>query len=275
MALAAFAGYFYFLGDEDENKSYQEGEDLQFLMLGVDSLDAKKADNARSDTIMVVNVDGKTGKVNIISIPRDTYTKIKGYKKTKINHSFKYGGSELTLDTVNNLLGTDIKYYVTVDYRFVEDVVDKIGGVDVDVPIDMKYEDPTADPPLTIDIKAGRQNLKGYDAIGFLRFRKGYKDADLGRVKAQQQFMSAILSKMKEPKTLVRAPLLLGSYINYTENNIPVKKLVKIAAKMRNITSEDINTNTLPGTPKYIGGVSYFIPNENKIQVMLLEYNFK
>ena len=275
LALAAFAGYFYFLGDEDENKTYQEGEDLQFLMLGVDSLDAKKADNARSDTIMVVNVDGKTGKVNIISIPRDTYTKIKGYKKTKINHSFKYGGSELTLDTVNNLLGTDIKYYVTVDYRFVEDVVDKIGGVDVDVPIDMKYEDPTADPPLTIDIKQGRQTLKGYDAIGFLRFRKGYKDADLGRVKAQQQFMSAILSKMKEPKTLVRAPLLLGSYINYTENNIPVKKLVKIAAKMRNITSEDINTNTLPGTPKYIGGVSYFIPNENKIQVMLLEYNFK
>ncbi|WP_062551409.1 LCP family protein [Peptoniphilus phoceensis] len=275
LALAAFAGYFYFLGDEDENKSYQEGEDLQFLMLGVDSLDAKNANNARSDTIMVVNVDGKTGKVNIISIPRDTYTNIKGYKKTKINHSFKYGGSELTLDTVNNLLGTDIKYYVTVDYRFVEDVVDKIGGVEVDVPIDMKYEDPTADPPLTIDIKQGRQTLKGYDAIGFLRFRKGYKDADLGRVKAQQQFMSAILSKMKDPKTLVKAPLLLGSYINYSENNIPVKKLVKIAAKMRNITSEDINTNTLPGTPKYIGGVSYFIPNENKIKVMLLEYNFK
>lgn len=275
LALAAFAGYFYFLGDEDENKSYQEGEDLQFLMLGVDSLDAKNANNARSDTIMVVNVDGKTGKVNIISIPRDTYTNIKGYKKTKINHSFKYGGSELTLDTVNNLLGTDIKYYVTVDYRFVEDVVDKIGGVEVDVPIDMKYEDPTADPPLTIDIKQGRQTLKGYDAIGFLRFRKGYKDADLGRVKAQQQFMSAILSKMKDPKTLVKSPLLLGSYINYTENNIPVRKLVKIAAKMRNITSEDINTNTLPGTPKYIGGVSYFIPNENKIKVMLLEYNFK
>lgn len=275
LALAAFAGYFYFLGDEDENKSYQEGEDLQFLMLGVDSLDAKNANNARSDTIMVVNVDGKTGKVNIISIPRDTYTKIKGYKKTKINHSFKYGGSELTLDTVNNLLGTDIKYYVTVDYRFVEDVVDKIGGVEVDVPIDMNYEDPTADPPLKIDIKQGRQTLKGYDAIGFLRFRKGYKDADLGRVKAQQQFMSAILSKMKDPKTLVKSPLLLGSYINYTENNIPVKKLVQVAAKMRNITSEDINTSTLAGTPKYIGGVSYFIPNENKIQVMLLEYNFK
>lgn len=275
LALGGVAGYFYFFEGEDANKIDQAGEDLQFLMLGVDSLDAKKADNARSDTIMVVNLDGETGKVNIISIPRDTYTKIKGYKKTKINHSFKYGGSELTLDTVNKLLGTDIKYYVTVDYRFVEDVVNKIGGVEVDVPIDMKYQDPTADPPLTIDIKAGRQNLKGYDAIGFLRFRKGYKDADLGRVKAQQQFMSAILSKMKEPKTLVKAPLLLSSYVSYTENNIPVKKLIKIAAKMRHVTSEDIVTNTLPGAPKYMGGVSYFIPNENKIKVMLLENNFK
>lgn len=275
LALIGFAGYFYFLNDNEEDKIDDGKENLQFLMLGVDSLDSREADNARSDTIMVVNVDCKSGKVNIISIPRDTYSSIKGYKKTKINHSFKYGGSELTLDTVNNLLGTDIKYYVTVDYRFVEDVVDKIGGVTVDVPLDMNYEDPTADPPLKIDIKEGTQTLKGNDAIGFLRYRKGYPDADLGRVKAQQQFMSSLLSKMKEPKTLLKAPLLMSSYVNYSENNIPAKKLAKIAIKMRGITSEDIVTNTLPGIPKYMGGVSYFVPDDNKIQVMLLENNFK
>ncbi|MDU2115741.1 MAG: LCP family protein [Peptoniphilus lacydonensis] len=275
LALIGFAGYFYFLNDNEEDKIDDGKENLQFLMLGVDSLDSRKADNARSDTIMVVNVDCKSGKVNIISIPRDTYSSIKGYKKTKINHSFKYGGSELTLDTVNNLLGTDIKYYVTVDYRFVEDVVDKIGGVTVDVPLDMNYEDPTADPPLKIDIKEGTQTLKGNDAIGFLRYRKGYPDADLGRVKAQQQFMSSLLSKMKEPKTLLKVPLLMSSYVNYSENNIPAKKLAKIAIKMRGITSEDIVTNTLPGIPKYMGGVSYFVPDDNKIQVMLLENNFK
>ena len=162
-----------------------------------------------------------------------------------------------------------------MDYRFVEDVVDKIGGVTVDVPLDMNYEDPTADPPLKIDIKEGTQTLKGNDAIGFLRYRKGYPDADLGRVKAQQQFMSSLLSKMKEPKTLLKAPLLMSSYVNYSENNIPAKKLAKIAIKMRGITSEDIVTNTLPGIPKYMGGVSYFVPDDNKIQVMLLENNFK
>ena len=80
---------------------------------------------------------------------------------------------------------------------------------------------------------------------------------------------------MKEPKTLIKAPLLLGSYINYSENNIPVKKLIKVAANMRGINTEDITTNTLPGSPKYMGGVSYFVPNEKKIKVMLLEYNFK
>ena len=67
----------------------------------------------RTDTIMVAHYEPSLDEMTVISIPRDTYTKIKGYKKTKINHSFKYGGSKLTLDTVNNLLGTDIKYYVT------------------------------------------------------------------------------------------------------------------------------------------------------------------
>ena len=72
LALGGFAAYYYFFEGEDADKIDEGGENLQFLMLGVDSLDSKKADNARSDTIMVVNLDGKTGKVNIISIPRDT-----------------------------------------------------------------------------------------------------------------------------------------------------------------------------------------------------------
>lgn len=274
LSLCALAGYYYFIYPSEEGKTDDGVDNLQFLMLGVDSLDSKKADNARSDTIMIVNVNPKTKGVNIISIPRDTYADIRGYKKQKINHSFKYGGSELTLDTVNNLLGTNIKYYMTIDYRFVEDVVDKLGGITVDVPIDMKYEDPTADPPLKIDIGAGTQNLNGHDAIGFLRFRKGYKDADLGRVKAQQQFMSALLNKIKDPKSMVRLPLLIGPYLSYSENNIPIKKLAEVGISMKGISSENINTNTLPGVPKYMNGVSYFIMDEKKANVMLKNNGF-
>lgn len=274
LVLCAMAGYYYFLSPSEEGKNDVGGENLQFLLLGVDSLDSKKAENARSDTIMIVNVEPDSKNVNIISIPRDTYTSIRGYKKQKINHSFKYGGSELTLDTVNNLLGTDIKYYMTVDYRFVESVVDKLGGITVDVPIDMKYEDPTADPPLKIDINAGTQNLNGHDAIGFLRFRKGYVNQDLGRVHAQQQFMSAMLSKLKDPKAMIRLPLLLGPYINYSENNIPLKKFIEVGLSMKGISSENINTNTLPGVPKYMNNVSYFVMNERQANVMLKNNGF-
>ncbi|MGI5948831.1 LCP family protein [Peptoniphilus sp.] len=275
LGLGLVAAYFYFFDEKDSEKLNTNGEGLQFLLLGVDSLDAKNADNARSDTIMIVNVNPKDSSVNIISIPRDTYTAIKGYKNQKINHSFKYGGTELTLDTVNNLLGTNINHYITIDYRFVEAVVDALGGITVDVPIDMKYDDPTADPPLHIDIDQGRRNLNGHDAVGFLRFRKGYANADLGRVEAQQQFMSAMFSKIKDPKIILKTPKLMSAYVNYSENNMSAKELMKLAFSMKNMTSENIKTSTLPGYPKYKGGVSYYIMNENEADVVLVNAGFK
>lgn len=275
LGLGLVAAYFHFFDEKDTEKLNVNGDGLQFLLLGVDSLDSRNADNARSDTIMIINVNPKDSSVNIISIPRDTYAAISGYKNQKINHSYKYGGTELTLDTVNNLLGTNIKHYITIDYRFVESVVDDLGGITVDVPIDMKYEDPTADPPLHIDINKGTQTLNGNDAVGFLRFRKGYANADLGRVQAQQQFMGALFSKVKDPKIILSTPKLLSSYVNYSENNMSTKELLKLAFSMKNMTREGITTNTLPGYPKYKGGVSYYIMDENEADVMLVNAGFK
>lgn len=275
LGLGLVAAYFYFFDDKDIEKLNTNGEGLQFLLLGVDSLESKNANNARSDTIMIVNVNPKDSSVNLISIPRDTYASIRGYKNQKINHSFKYGGTELTLDSVNNLLGTNIKHYITIDYRFVESVVNNLGGITVDVPMDMKYDDPTANPPLHIDIEEGTQTLDGNQAVGFLRFRKGYVNADLGRVEAQQQFMGALFSKAKEPTTLLKAPLLMGSYVNYSENNMAVKELIKLAVSMKDMSTDDIKKYTLPGYPKYKGGVSYYIMNEHDTDVMLVNAGFK
>lgn len=272
--LLVVAFYIYKTSNEDSSDKL-DSNNFQFLLLGVDSLDQKKAESTRSDTIMIVNMNLSSGEVNLISIPRDTYAEMRGYKKQKINHSYNYGGSKFTLETVNNLLGTNIKYYMTMDYEFVEDVVDKIGGVRVNVPIDMKYEDPTANPPLTIDLKEGDQVLNGYQAIGFLRFRKGYKDADLGRVKAQQQFMKALLSEVKTPKTIFKLPLLFSSYVNYTENNIPFSILTKVGIAARKVSTDGIESTTLPGVPKYIKKVSYFIMDEDSADALLERMGFK
>lgn len=251
-------------------------KNIQFLLLGVDSLKSKEAENTRSDTIMLVNFNMERGNINIVSVPRDTRTSIKGRKyKEKINHSYNYGGAELTLNTVNELLGTDIKYYLTVDYTFVKDIVNTIGGVTVDVPMDMKYEDPTATPPLYIDLKKGTQRLNGDEALQFLRFRKGYIDQDLGRVQAQQQFVSAFIKELKNPKNIIKVPSMLNSYDRNTQSNMPLSAIGKMGLNMRSFSSENINTTTLPGEPKTINHLSYVILNEAGTEKVLKEMGFK
>lgn len=250
-------------------------KNVEFLLLGVDSLDSSKAESARSDTIMVVSMDLETGNANLMSIPRDTYAKIEGYNNQKINHSYNYGGSELTLKTVNTLLGTNIPYYITMDYSFVEDIVDIIGGVTVDVPVKMDYEDPWADPPLSIHLESGVQNLNGNQALQFLRFRKGYANQDLGRVQAQQQFVSAFIEKVKSPSTMIKGPMLLKSYDRYTESNMPFSQVVKIGINVRKFSTDNISTDTLPGYPRYQGGVSYFFIDQKKTDSILQSMGLK
>lgn len=250
-------------------------DNIQFLLLGVDSLDSASATNTRSDTIMLVNMNLENGSADLISIPRDTYASIEGYNNQKINHSYNYGGSDLTLQTVNNLLGTDIKYYITMDYSFVEDVVNIIGGVTVDVPIKMDYEDPWADPPLSIHLEPGVQSLNGNESLQFLRFRKGYTNQDLGRVQAQQQFVSAFINKVKSPSTFVKAPILLKSYDKYTDSNMPFSQIVKLGLNVRKFSTENITTNTLPGYPGYRNKVSYFFVNQNKTDELLRTMGIK
>lgn len=250
-------------------------KNVSFLLLGVDSLDSNTDSNTRSDTIMVVNMNLESGDVNLISIPRDTYASIDGYGKQKINHSYNYGGPELTLKTVNNLLGTNLEHYVTLSYGFVGDVVDIVGGVDVDVPMDMDYEDEWADPPLKIHLKAGEQTLDGDKAMQFLRFRKGYADQDLSRVQAQQQFVSSFLDKLKSPMTVLKAPALLRSYDRNTKTNLPFSQVVKIGLNVGKLSKESINAQTLAGSPGYKNKISYFFIDEDATGTLLREVGLK
>ncbi|WP_352420103.1 LCP family protein [Proteiniborus sp.] len=245
-------------------------KEITFLLLGVDSKDVTKAKGQRTDTMMLCRYDDTTGKISILSIPRDTKAVIRGRKnKEKINHAHAYGGPELSVKAVRDLLGIDIEYYVRVDYKIVKDVVDLIGGVEVDVPMDMKYKDPTADPPLNIDIKKGKQILKGEKSLEFLRYRKGYSNQDLGRIEAQQQFMNSAIKKALNPINIIKLPKFIDTYIENVDTNIPLEVIAKFALKAKNIDTENIEMATLPGQPKLMSGVWYFIHNEGKTQEMV------
>ncbi|MCR3955433.1 MAG: LCP family protein [Gudongella sp.] len=257
-----------FLGS-DENH-------VRFLLLGIDSKDYQEISSVRSDTIMLVDMNISSGEINIVSIPRDTRAAIDGRKNPeKINHSFAYGGPDLALSTVRNLLDIELDQYVLADYKLVREFVDLVGGVDIYVPMDMKYSDPVADPPLHIDLKEGEQTLDGEKALQYLRFRKGYKDADLGRVRAQQEFMKELLSQSVKMGNITKIPGMIGIYKDNMETNISFMKMLVYGVQSFSLDTDMINGHTLPGSAKMMDGLSYFIHNQDETEQLLKDMGIK
>lgn len=235
-------------------------DEILFLMMGVDSPDVKKSKGTRTDTMMLSKVNFKTGKIDILSLPRDSRVMVNG-KKDKLNHAHAYGGTPLTINTVRDFLNIDLNYYVKVDYKAVKSIVDAIGGVEINVPMRMYYQDPMADPPLNIDLQPGVQVLNGQKANGFLRFRSGYKDGDLGRIKAQQYFLEELIKQTLKPKNIPKLPKIVKSYFDYVDTNIPMSLILKGVGLANNLDSENISMYTLSGEQKRISGLSYLIPD--------------
>ena len=236
-----------------------------------------------TDTIMIFKYNPKTQNAYLISIPRDTYT---GYNKAyatasdKINCLYLNGGAERTLAAVNKVTGLDLKYYVVVDTEALKSLVDAIGGVYFDVPIDMKYTDKKQG--LYINLKAGYQLLDGNKAEQVVRFRHNqdgtsysfeYGDNDTGRMKTQRNFLKAVIKQTLKPTNILK----IGSFIDianaYIKTNIPVNILKQYIAPAVNFNVDNLQTGTVPGINEKCNGVWVFITNKIKIQNFLNEKN--
>ena len=261
----------YLIEDDDgEGQKLKVKNEILFLMMGVDAKDVKKSKGTRTDTMMLIKANFDTGEMDLLSLPRDTRVLVKG-KEDKLNHAHAYGGSDLTMRTVRDFTGLDVNYYVKVDYRAVKGIVDAIDGVEIDVPINMRYRDPFADPPLNINIKKGLQVLDGNNAHEFLRFRSGYPEGDLGRIKAQQYFLKELMKQTLQPKNIFKLPKLIETYYDYVETNIPMSVMLKGALSGNKMDVENLNTNTIPGEDKRIGGLDYLIYNRVDTTVIIQE----
>ena len=247
-------------------ETFTEAERINVLMVGVNQ--------DLTDTIMLVSWDMDANNVDVISVPRDTYYERKGYKgaaQKKINSIYGSEGIIGTANAVSDVLyGIPINYYAVVDYDAVKKIVDGIGGVPVDVPKAMKYDDPYDTPPLHISIPAGYQVLDGEHAIQYLRYRKGYSNGDVGRIDAQQVFVRAAF-KQAISNGLIDSTKLVCKNV---ESDLTVGAATKFALKAIGLESDAIETYTLPGAGEYIGDVSYFIQDAEETETMLLDvYN--
>ena len=240
---------------------------INVLLLGLE--------HERSDTIMVASYDTKEKKADVISIPRDTYIERDGFvnnANNKINTVYTVKGIEGLEDMIRSLTGITVDKYATIDYDGVRAAVDAVEGVEVDVPFHMKYIDPYSDPPLNIDIPAGEQTIYGDQAMEFLRFRKtnypgytGYAEGDLGRIKAQQDFVKSAVKKALS----LKLPKVVSSVYPHVDTNFSLTELTSLAVSSIGMSTENIEFHTLPGGTQTLNGLSFFIANTDEVMNLI------
>ena len=210
---------------------------------------------------MLFSLDPKEKTVNLMSIPRDTRVEFKKGSHGKINACIgKQNGEELLIETVKDLTGMPIHNFCKVNFEGLRNIIDILGGVEFDVPMDMDYDDPAQD--LHIHLKKGKQTLNGADAEGLLRFRKGYATGDLGRIDMQQAFLKELINQKLSPKYIFKAVPVVKEISKNVETDMSVMYMLKYAWKFRDSDKVEFNSYTLPGAPKMIGGVSYYLCDE-------------
>ena len=243
-------------------EAFKERNRVNVLMLGVNQ--------GLADTIMVVSFDLDTKDVDLISLPRDTYYEREGHRgigERKLNASFHQGVVESATAVSDLLLGMPINYYAIVEYKGIENIVDSMGGVPMNIPFRMRYNDPYDTPPLHIDIPEGQQTLNGEQAVQFLRYRKGYPEGDIGRIRAQQEFMKAAFQQMLG----FDLPNVAKTVFQNVDSDITLGMTTKLATSAIGVTSSNLSTYTLPGTPADVEAISFWFADTQKTGEMIRE----
>lgn len=244
------------------------GDINSFVVAGVDE------DGYRTDLILLCQVNKRDNKISVLQIPRDTKVDNKRNDK-KINSAY-YSGFDVMSSEIRQVTGLKPEHYIVVGFDGFCDIVDALGGVTVDVPIDMKYDDPVQD--LHIDLKKGKQKLDGDKAEMFMRFRKGnngggYPEGDVGRLAAQKQLYDAVAQKLLSPAGIFRVPSVFFAVKKNTTTDLKGGEVVGLMRDALSIGKDNISIYTLPGEGKYIGGASYFVHYKTQTQE-LMQKNF-
>ena len=263
---AITAALFLFVRPPQSSDSIGERkrDSASILICGTDK------DGTRTDTMMLLYLSGSENQVSLLSLPRDSYTVTSSGKAAKLNSAYGRGGTgeegmENLLDYVQDIVGYRPDGYVLVDFTLVPQIVDIMGGVEVEVPMDMKLEGVT--------LKAGLQHLDGEEALTLLRFRKGYAMADLTRIEVQRSVIKACMEQWLSPAHIADASEAIALLESGSLSSLNMGNYVWIGKTIL-LGMGNFRNDTLPGYADYIGGASYYLLNRSDIAQLVNEaYN--
>lgn len=269
------------VGNDEE--TLKDLDMIQVLVMGVSTDNGGKL----TDTIIIGSYDPKTQKASLLSIPRDTFVG-KSQKSAsaydKINALYQKS-PEKTLEAVNKITGLDIKYYLVVDNQALIKLVDVIGGVEFDVPIDMIYDDTSQD--LHINLKKGLQKIDGEKAEQLLRYRHGnldpktgryiggypeeYGGNDIGRMKTQRNFIMETVKQTIKAKNILKIKDIVDIAYEYIETNLPISEIKDYVPYAVNIDIEAMRSEVLPGVTDQLGPQKlwFFVADEGETETLI------
>ena len=255
------------VGDEQEVEEVKEAltaapiDDDPFYMLLVGADDREGVDGARADTTILARLDPKKNRVTLLSIPRDTAIEIDGYGRQKFNAAYTYGGPSGTIDAAKQLCGVEISHYAEVHFEALIDIIDYLGGVDVDVPIAIDDVDAGG------KVEAGMQHLDGEHAMIFARSRS-YASGDFQRTTNQRLLIKACVEKILSMDP-TEYPGLLEKLTKCITTDFSIQELLGLAQAFTDEPELKMYSAMVPSSTAMIDDVSYVIADVDTLAEMM------
>jgi LCP family protein required for cell wall assembly len=252
---------------------------VTILIVGADDRDGEAG---RSDSMILLFLNPRTNQVALLSAPRDLLVSIPGHGRQKICHSYAEGGVDLTRETIEEVFdGVNIDFYAKADFKGFIEIVDMLGGVDIEVPDvegrgrGMNWDDDVGE--LHIHLKPGFQHLDGEQAIGFVRYRKsntpGLGDGDFARSERQQEFLKALVEQKLKIRNALNLAKVAGKIMKWVETDLTVREGGELALALRSVKPENLLQASLQPYLRDArhGGLSVVLCSERSIRRVLGE----
>ena len=224
------------------------------------------------DVMMLVSFDPSNSRICVLQIPRDTYALYGDGSYRKINGAQRALGEDGLCELLGESLGVRIDGYISLDLSGFRELVDLIGGVEIELDRPIKYSDPEQD--LRIDLESGLQTLDGKQAEMFVRYRSGYKRGDLDRLDAQKKFLAALFDALRQKVSISNAYELFGLALGHVDTNINPALCVALGLEALGVGEDQLWFCTLPGEDLVSrkSGASFYVMSKSPTQRLLAEY---
>lgn len=228
---------------------------INLLVLGVDSVEGTH----RADTIFVLGVNPGKERISMLSIPRDTRVLING-RARKINEILPRYGEAVLRSLIEDLMQIQLSRFVKVDFQGFINIIDILGGLEIDIDKPMHYDDNWG--KLHIHFDKGLQTLDGQQALNYVRFRADAA-ADLGRIKRQQKFIRVLVEKVMTPATFVKLPQIAAQAFEHIQTDFSLQEIFALFRGFKSYKAS-FRTSSLPGEARYVDKISYFLPYRDR-----------